>query len=205
MNRKWPTTGRRRLRVTPCCCSYPKCAARLSRRASYKGILFALAAFALLGCRTHVLLKPVGSRSPEGLPVGDFRFLNPYGATQAQGPFKDGKMDGTWVFWDSEGAKTAELTYERGVRSGPFRLYYGSFFDPAAAGKLKVTGSFKNGRQVGEHIAYLRSGSVDSRATIHDNGEIEASVGSPELAKRLIAADDRLFPKLESAVFEAIK
>jgi hypothetical protein len=169
-----------------------------------KWVLLALVGFALCGCQTTASLKPVGSRSKEGVPVGEFRFLSANGSTVAQGRFTEGKLDGIWRFWDSGGSKTAEITYDRGIKSGPFRLYYGSFLDPSAGGKLKAEGNLKADKQVGEHVAYLTTGDVESRSVIKDAGEIEASVGTSDLARRLMEADDRLFPKLEGAVLGSL-
>ena len=150
-------------------------------------------------------LMALGTRSPSGLPAGDYRFVNSQGSTEAQGHFIGGKMDGLWVFWTSDGTKVAEISYDHGVRSGPFRLYYSSFLDSRSAGKLKAEGRNQNGEQVGEHIAYLTDGQVNSRATLLEDGQIKPSIGSPELARKLLEADNRFFPRLERSVIIAVE
>jgi hypothetical protein len=150
-------------------------------------------------------LKALGARTPSGLPVGDYRFVNSQGSTEAQGHFIDGKMDGSWVFWTSDGTKVAEISYDRGVRSGPFRLYWSNLLNPDFAGKLKAEGKAQDGKQVGEHISYLPDGQVDSRAKILEDGQIQPSIGSSEVARKKLAADDRYFAGLEAAVLGALE
>ena len=118
-------------------------------------------------------------------------------------------MDGVWTFWDSQGVKVAEISYQKGFRSGAFRLYYGSLYsnryDPIAAGWLKAVGYLRDDKIVGEHVAYLSDGTVDSRAIVTSSGSVEASLGSPELVRRLLEADERLFRKLEAAVLDSTR
>lgn len=149
-------------------------------------------------------LKGVGEQLPSGLPVGDYRLVNSKGSTEAQGRFIDGKMDGLWVFSGSDGTKFAEISYNNGVRSGPYRLYWSGFMNPTFAGKLKVEGHAQNGKTVGEHVVYRPDGQVDSRATILEDGQIQPSIGSRELAQKDLKADERYFRILERAVLDSV-
>jgi hypothetical protein len=149
-------------------------------------------------------LKALGARSESGLPVGEYRLVNSKGSTEAQGHFIDGRMDGLWVFW-VDSAKVAEISYDHGVRSGPFRLYYSSFLNPGFAGKLKAEGQAQNGKHVGELICYQPDGEVDSRAAILEDEKINPSIGSSELARKKLEADDRYFAGLEAGVLSAVE
>jgi len=150
-------------------------------------------------------LEAVGARSPSGLPIGDYRFVTSQGFTEARGSFIDGKMHGLWVFWDSDGTKVAEISYDHGAISGPFHLYYSRFLNPTFAGKPKSEGQAQNGKPIGEHISYLPDGQVDSRVTILEDGQIKPSTGSAELARKMVEADHRLFTGLEGAVLSAVE
>lgn len=150
-------------------------------------------------------LTAFGARSTSGLPAGDYRFVNSQGSAEAQGHFIDGKMDGLWLFWTSDGTKVAEISYDRGVRSGPFRLYWSNFLNPDFAGKLKAEGKAQNGKQVSEHISYLPDGQIDSRAKILEDGQIQPSIGSSEIARKKLEADDRYFAGLEAGVLGALE
>jgi hypothetical protein len=149
-------------------------------------------------------LKAVVVQSASGVPAGDYRLVDSKGSTEAKGRFTDGKMDGLWVFSGSDGTKFAEISYNHGIRSGPYRLYWSGILNPTFAGKLKVEGQAQNGKIVGEHVVYRPDGQVDSRATILDDGQIQPSIGSRELAQNDLKADERYLRTLERAVLDAV-
>jgi hypothetical protein len=123
----------------------------------------------------------------------------------AQGRFRDGKMNGTWLFFDSRHVKIAEVTYVRGVASGPYKTYFASHFDPSAAGKLESEGRVQGGKIAGEHIAYAPDGSIFSKATIGVSGVRDVKFGVSEAAAKTAEADIRFIQTLEEIVHSATK
>jgi hypothetical protein len=165
-----------------------------------------LATVLLSGCAVQTRFTAVGSRSASGVPIGDFRVVNAVGSTQAQGRFQDGKMQGTWLFFDSHHVKVAEVTYLRGTQSGPYRTYFSAFApDHSAAGQLESEGRFEGRSVVGQHIAYAPDGSVFSSATLDSNGVPRVTIGAAGAATRTAEADVRFIQSLDGIVRTAIK
>ena len=99
----------------------------------------------------------------------------------------------------------AEITYQHGVATGPYRTYFGSKFNPPVAGKLESTGFFENGRVVGEHIAYSGSGRAFSKATFKA-GRLQHNEMLPEdAATKTAAADEEFACVLERAIRSAVQ
>ena len=158
----------------------------------------------LAGCTAQSSFRAIGARNAAGAPVGDYRVVNAAGATQSQGRFQDGKMDGSWVFFDSHQVKLAEVTYRNGVSSGSYRTFFGSLVHPASAGKLESQGTLQNGQVVHQHIAYNPDGQVFSNAILEAGTVRHVTVGPREAAAQTAAADTRFVQTLEGAVHSAI-
>ena len=150
-------------------------------------------------------LRAVGARDTAGAPTGDIRIIDAADHVQAQGRFQGGKMDRRWTFFNSHQIKVAEITYQHGVATGPYKTYFGSEFNPSVAGKLESTGFFENGRVDGEHIAYSGTGHAFSRATFKA-GHLQHNEMLPEDAATKTAAADEEFARfLERAVHSAVQ
>ena len=184
-----------------------------------KLLLSLIGAVVLGGCATPPGLQPprdnrsaaasnlhaVGVRNPTGLPVGEYRIIDARGSTAAQGRFQNGKMDGRWDFFDSRQVKVAEITYQNGARTGPYKTYFSSFLIPAAAGKLESEGRLQNGQAAGRHLAYSADGHVFSDATFEAGKLRHADVGAADAATKTVDADSRFFEILEGAVRSAVR
>lgn len=70
------------------------------------------------------------------------RHFYPNGELKMQGPFKNGKRDGKWESYYSNGVLWSSLEYDSGVRSGISLVYYES-------GELHISGQFKDDRASG--------------------------------------------------------
>ncbi len=149
-------------------------------------------------------LRAIGARDAFGLPTGEYRVVNTRGGTQAKGSFKAGQMDGLWVFSDSRGNRTAEVRYRHGEATGDYRLYFSAFAFPQAAGHLNAAGHLEGGKIVGEHVGYGPDGSLISRATFTASGDIKATVGTVDLARRVADSDYRLFVGVKKSVQDAL-
>jgi hypothetical protein len=166
-------------------------------------IAFSLLLIAL-SCYAEKPLRALGARDASGLPSGDYRVVNTRGDTQAKGAFKAGQMEGPWVFYDSRGNRTAEVQYHHGEAVGEYRFYFSAFAFPKAAGHLNAEGRLEGGKIVGEHVGYGPDGAVISRATFTTAGDIKATVGPVELARRLADSDYRLFAGLKHSVQDSL-
>ena len=151
-------------------------------------------------------LSAVGARNAAGLPTGEYRIVDAArGSTAAQGRFLNGKMDGRWVFSDSHQVKIAEITFQKGVASGPYKTYFGSIFNPVAAGKLESAGRFEDGQVVGRHLAYSSTGSAFSVATFEAGRLRQVEFGPVNAATKTAAADATFLDVLENTVRSAVR
>ena len=51
------------------------------------------------------------------------------GKVQQEGFFKNGKLDGTWISYDVNGAKTSVATYDSGVKTGKWLFWTGKILN----------------------------------------------------------------------------
>jgi|GEM_PF-2217740 len=170
-----------------------------------KTLILIIASALTVGCVSQSQLTAVGIKDATGNPVGSYKIINAVGTVEAQGNFQNGKMNGLWVFFDSQKVKIAEVTYLDGVPSGPYRTFFGSTANPSVVGKLESQGDMKDGNVVGQHIAYAPDGSIFSNATFDTNGIQNITIGSLEQAKRTADADYRFVKALESIVRRTIE
>lgn len=172
-------------------------------------ISFAALALVLAVAAGHVRgddeVKAVGKRDKSGAPTGDYKIVDARGDTVAEGKFVKGRMDGLWTFFESTGVKVAEITYSGGARTGPYRTFAGSHFDPRQAGKLESEGHLLNGRMTGRFIAYDTDGSVTDSVMFAAGAVVNVTTGNVQRAKTLAAADLRFIDTLEQMVLDAVK
>lgn len=102
--------------------------------------------------------------------TGSYRLYNSREALQASGQFKDGRRDGVWTFWDSQGSKIVELSYERGMRQGGYHMWYGSFAYPTSTGNRNIEGEFLGDREHGKKWSWWPRGSRQCEVDF-SNGE----------------------------------
>ena len=76
-----------------------------------------------------------------------------------QGSFKDGKMDGPYVFYWNNGQVHQKGTWKDGKRDGPWVTYWSN-------GQLYLKGTYKDGVKDGPWIAYRKDGTVHEEWTV---------------------------------------
>jgi len=173
-------------------------------RTPMKLLILSILFLASAPCCAQPDFQAIGARDAAGAPEGEYRIIGRTGMTRAQGHFKNGKMDGVWVFIDWHKVKIAEITYRSGDASGPFRTFLGSSTYPVAAGSIESEGTLQSGQLVGQHVCYRPGGKVFSRAIL-DKGKVSHVVfGSMEDATRTAAADTRFVQTLEGAVHSIV-
>jgi len=78
-----------------------------------------------------------------------------------QGPFKDGKSDGPWVWYYENGQLNQKGTYKDGKNDGPWFFYFGN-------GKLSWKGTFKDDELDGPWVSYWDNGQLQRKGTYKD-------------------------------------
>lgn len=79
----------------------------------------------------------------------------------ARGVFENGKMDGTWGFYYSNGEKKAEQTFRMGKRDGGFSEW-------SSTGKTICTGAYSEGRMTGLWTMWDEEGRITLEANYED-------------------------------------
>ena len=80
---------------------------------------------------------------------------------QEQGSFKDGKKDGPWVAYWSNGQLRSEGDFKDGERDGPWVYYHEN-------GQLREKGDFKDGIQEGPWVYYHENGQLWEKGDFKD-------------------------------------
>jgi len=78
-----------------------------------------------------------------------------------QGAFKNGKKDGPWVIYHTNGQLWQKATYNDGKAVGPWVNYWYN-------GQLAEKGTFKNGKSDGPSVRYHDNGQIFSKGTYKD-------------------------------------
>ena len=112
--------------------------------------------------------------------------------TQAHGSIRDGKLDGTWTYWDNDGMISAKRNYDMGLPMGQFVTYHplghkltegtmkgldeygnmvkhGKWLFWGDDGLLKEEVYFKNGRRDGPTTYYSITGNESAKITYKDD------------------------------------
>ena len=160
-------------------------------------------------------LSMVGKRDSSGSPTGVCRIVDNTGHTLAKGAFKNGKLEGPWVFYDLH-VKVGEMSYAGNYRSGPYRTFLGSEFKPPYAGEIQSQGWVKiyemhKGQAIvipeGRFVGYSSGKKVRVMVDVifHATKVVKVTVGSDKMAKDVFVGDMQFFDALEQMVREGIK
>lgn len=114
---------------------------------------------------------------------GRFVIRDAKGAMRVDGVLKEGRMDGTWKYFDPTGRRLAELGYRGDQRHGPITLFYVSA-DGKAAGKKRMAGANDNGSLNGMAVSWYATGGKQLEREF-DSGILQGSRGWEENGKEL--------------------
>jgi hypothetical protein len=127
-------------------------------------VLGILVSIAEIGCTT--------SYTVERLPGSSLsQIVGPSGQMLCAGRWSSDGPEGTWNFYESNGNRTATITFSRGAAAGQLRFYWGSFVVPSAAGKLQVMGTVRDGKFEQRWIRYAANGALMNE-TVYWNDEM---------------------------------
>ena len=106
-----------------------------------------------VGCPEPIDMKDLVKRN--GVYFKKFTEVPFTGKTtgKEQGLFKDGKRDGPFVSYHSNGQLESKGTYKDGKKEGPWTTYHDN-------GKLSKKGPYKNGRLHGPWVGFYKDGSI---------------------------------------------
>jgi len=136
------------------------------------GILFSIAE---IGCTHYAVERLPGSNLS--------RIVSPKDQVVCIGRWSSDGPEGSWDFYESNGNQTAAITFSRGVADGPLRFYWSSPVVPSAAGKLRVTGTVRDGRFEQRWFRYAANGRVMNEAVYWDDEMMSANSYSSEGAE----------------------
>ncbi|MBP7734932.1 MAG: hypothetical protein KA369_03055 [Spirochaetes bacterium] len=77
---------------------------------------------------------------------------------EAQGLFRDGKKEGVWTRYFESGKPMMEGSYEADKQTGPWKYFYES-------GRVKAEGPFREGQRDGEWVQYDEEGNLMGKMT----------------------------------------
>ena len=100
-----------------------------------------------------------------GLKNGKQSTFYANGQLKEKGDFKNGKQEGTWVFYHDNRQLNAKVNFKDGKPDGPYVGYYYS-------GKLKIQETYKNGELNGPQIFYYKNGQLRGKQN-YRNGKRE--------------------------------
>ena len=125
-------------------------------------LLGVFASVAEIGC-THY-------NTVERLPGSSLsQIISPSGQMLCAGRWSSDGPEGTWAFYESNGNRTATITFSKGAPAGQLRFYWGSLVVPSAAGKLQVMGTVRDGKFEQRWIRYAANGSVMNETVYWDD------------------------------------
>jgi len=138
---------------------------------------------------------------------GSIECRDPDGKLRMAGTFVDGKEDGPWVFYDSQGIKMADLAMKRGSLSGSCTFYYSSLAPAGAAGKIQVEFLFDETGRTGYYSAFYPTGKkmimaelqgrqVKTAHSWDELGKVDNPATTAAITVKAIASDDQLLADL---------
>lgn len=107
------------------------------------------------------------------------------------GVLHEGKMDGKWTSFASDGSRLAEMSFRAGVPDGPVIMWFGPFAYPDARGRVKLSGVFRNGKFDGVVTRYHPSGSKRCVRRYDHGVLVQAQLWSPDGVKQPAAWAER--------------
>jgi hypothetical protein len=152
----------------------------------------------------------------ERSPGGDCKIYDNRHLLRASGQANGSVPNGVWHYYESTGLKLVQIRYRRGIKDGSFQTWYGSFANPQSAGKLQLTGQFRNNQMDGLIKAYDPAGKplinrvYAAGKVVHAQALVGTAPGkdTPEataFAQKLDASDQLFFRQIEPVVFDALK
>jgi hypothetical protein len=127
-------------------------------------VLGILVSIVEIGCTTSYTVARVPGSSLS-------QIVGPSGQMLCAGRWSSEGPEGTWNFYESNGNRTATITFRQGAAEGQLRFYWGSFVVPSAAGKLQVMGTVRDGKFEQRWIRYAANGAVMNE-TVYWNDEM---------------------------------
>ncbi|HEX6562992.1 MAG TPA: hypothetical protein VF020_01845 [Chthoniobacterales bacterium] len=127
-------------------------------------LLGILASVAEIGCTHYNIVEPLPGSSLS-------QIVSPSGQMLCAGRWSSDGPEGIWNFYESNGNRTATITFSQGTPAGQLRFYWGSFVVPSAAGELQVMGTVRDGKFEHRWIRYATNGSVMNE-TVYWNDEM---------------------------------
>jgi len=121
-------------------------------------------------------------------------FKNRYGQFDSKGDLKDGKKNGKWIHWYSNGQKWVEASWKNGKKDGLWSVWTqngikeyeeiwknnkedGRWTWWNSEGEIELKGTWKDGKPSGEWLWY-RYGSIDQIGTFDSEGLITMCKGT---------------------------
>lgn len=102
-----------------------------------------------------------GGRLKNGKPEGMWETYYTNGQLSHKGGYKNGEREGLWEYYFDNGKLSGKGVYKNGIREGLWIEYYGDLF-------IKV--NYKNGTQHGHFEVYNTSGSLKEKGS-YDEGK----------------------------------
>ena len=163
-------------------------------------LLGIVASVAEIGCTHYNTVEPLPGSSLS-------QIVSPSGQMLCAGRWSSDGPEGTWNFYESNGNRTATITFRQGAAAGQLRFYWGSLVVPSAAGKLQVIGTVRDGKFEHRWIRYAANGAVENETVYWDDemmttrsfsseGAELAPAAGLERARLLDYADHRLLHSL---------
>lgn len=152
----------------------------------------------------------------ERSPGGECKIYDNWHRLRASGQANGSVPNGIWNYYESTGLKLVQIRYRRGIKDGSFQTWYGSFANPQSAGKLQLTGQFRNSQMDGLIKAYDPAGkplinrTYNAGKIVHAQAFVGMAPGkdtaqAAALAQRLDESDRLFFQQIEPVVFDALK
>lgn len=152
----------------------------------------------------------------ERSPGGECKIYDNWHRLRASGQANGSVPNGVWNYYESTGLKLVQIRYRRGIKDGSFQTWYGSFANPQSAGKLQLSGQFRNSQMDGLIKAYDPAGkplinrTYNAGKIVHAQAFVGMAPGkdtaqAAALAQRLDKSDRLFFQQIEPVVFDALK
>jgi hypothetical protein len=152
----------------------------------------------------------------ERSPGGECKIYDNRHRLRASGQANGSVPNGVWNYYESTGLKLVQIRYRRGIKDGSFQTWYGSFANPQSAGKLQLTGQFRNSQMDGLIKAYDPAGkplinrTYNAGKIVHAQAFVGMAPGkdtaqAAAFAQRLDESDRLFFQQIEPVVFDALK
>ena len=89
----------------------------------------------------------------DGILNGQATFYYNDSTVKRTGSYNDGKLDGKWAYYNSEGKRIMEVHFDNGKMEGTFVSWY-------CTGVIKEKGIYTNNKRRGEWINYDEAGMI---------------------------------------------